>query len=166
MKLMEVALLSLSQKKKSTYKKNSKIVEWLLEKEEMHKYNSLSTHKLFFKNVKIHKKLFKDLLLNLKDMKKKVIGYGASTKGNVMLQYCKIDSKILDIIVDVNKDKHNKYTPGSKIKIVSEENIKKIKPDFMVVMPWHFKNFILNKEKDYIKNNGKFIFPLPDIEII
>jgi len=153
-------------KKNSKYKENSRIIEWLLKKEDMYKYNSFSTHKEFFKNAEKHKKLFKELLLNLKDMKKKIIGYGASTKGNVILQYCGITSNILDVIVDVNKDKHNKFTPGSQIKIVGENYIKDLKPDYMVVLPWHFKNFILNKEKSFLNNGGKLIFPLPDIEIV
>ena len=153
-------------KKNSKYKENSRIIEWLLKKEDMYKYNSFSTHKEFFKNAEKHKKLFKELLLNLKDMKKKIIGYGASTKGNVILQYCGITPNILDVIVDVNKDKHNKFTPGSQIKIVGENYIKDLKPDYMVVLPWHFKNFILNKEKSFLNNGGKLIFPLPDIEIV
>jgi hypothetical protein len=153
-------------KKKSKYKENSRIIEWLLKKEDIYKYNSFSTHKEFFKNAEKHKKLFKELLLNLKDMNKKIIGYGASTKGNVILQYCGINSDILDVIVDVNKDKHNKFTPGSRIRIVGENFIKQFKPDYMVVMPWHFKSFILNKEKPFLNGGGKLIFPLPDIEIV
>jgi hypothetical protein len=153
-------------KKNSKHQENSKIIEWLLKKEDIYKYNSFLTHKNFFQNVEKHKKLFRELLLNLKDMKKKIIGYGASTKGNVILQYCGINSQILDVIVDVNKDKHNKFTPGSKIKIVGENYIKKLKPDYMVVMPWHFKSFILNKEKPFLNGGGKLIFPLPDIEIV
>jgi hypothetical protein len=153
-------------KKNSKYKENSRIIDWLLKKEDIYKYNSFTTHKEFFKNAHNHKKLFKELLLNLKDMNKKIIGYGASTKGNVILQYCGINSDILDVIVDVNKDKHNKFTPGSRIRIVGENFIKQLKPDYMVVMPWHFKNFILNKEKSFLNNGGKLIFPLPDIEII
>ncbi len=99
-------------------------------------------------------------------MKKKVIGYGASTKGNVILQYCNLSSKNIKFIVDVNKDKNNKYTPGSLINIVSEKKIKKYQPDYMLVLPWHFKNFILQKEKNYLRHGGKLIFPLPDIEIV
>lgn len=153
-------------KKNSKYSEKTKIIEWLLKKEDIYKYNSASTHKEFFSNTMKHKKIFKDLLLNLKYDKKKIIGYGASTKGNVILQYCEINSDILDVIVDVNRDKHNKFTPGSNIKIVSEKNIKKLMPDYMVVLPWHFKNFIINKEKKFLKDGGKLIFPLPDIEIV
>ena len=97
---------------------------------------------------------------------KKVYGYGASTKGNVILQFSKIDSKLIKYIGEVNKFKFNKYTPGSKIKIVSEKQLKKFKPDYLLVLPWHFKDHILKREHQYLKNGGKFIFPLPDIEII
>ena len=153
-------------KKKSKFKEYSKIVNWLLEREKILNYNSPSTHLNFYKNVKKHKKLLRDLINNLKDMKKKIIGYGASTKGNVILQYCNINGNDLKFIADVNLDKKNKYTPGSLIKITDEKAIKKYNPDYMLVLPWHFKNFILQKEKKYLNKGGKMIFPLPDIEIV
>ena len=105
-------------KKNSKFNEVPKIIDWLLYKEELYKYNQLSSFKLFFENVKKHKKIFRDLLLNLKDMKKKVIGYGASTKGNVILQFCNIDKKLLPYIAEVNEFKHGRYTPGSKINII------------------------------------------------
>ena len=153
-------------KRKSKYPEYSKIVEWLLAKEEKYKYNLPITHMKFFKSVKQHKKTLQDLLSNLLDMKKKVIGYGASTKGNVILQFCNLNSSDIKFIVDVNKDKNNKYTPGSLIRILSEKEIKRYNPDYMLVLPWHFKNFILQKEKNYLNQGGKLIFPLPDIEIV
>ena len=153
-------------KKESKYAENKKVVNWLLYKESMFKYNLPSTHMEFFKNVKKHKKLFRDLILNLQDMKKKIIGYGASTKGNVILQYCNINKDNINYIADVNKNKNNKFTPGSLIKIIDKKKINKLKPDYMVVLPWHFKNFIINKEKKFLDRGGKLIFPLPDIEIV
>ena len=99
-------------------------------------------------------------------MKKRVYGYGASTKGNVILQFCNIDSSLIPYIGEVNKFKYNKYTPGSNIKIISEKKLKSMKPDYLLVLPWHFKNFIIKKEQKFIRNGGKLIFPLPDIEII
>ena len=101
-----------------------------------------------------------------KKNKKKVIGYGASTKGNVILQFCKINSKLLNYIYDINLDKKNKYTPGSKIKITDKIDTKNINFHYFLVLPWHFKNFIIKKEKNFIRRNIKFIFPLPNIKVI
>ena len=106
------------------------------------------------------------MLLTLKKQNKKILGYGASTKGNVLLQYCNINSKLLDYISEVNKFKFNKYTPGSNIKIISEKEAKLKKPDYMLVLPWHFKDHILRREQHFLKSGGKLIFPLPDIEIV
>ena len=153
-------------KKESKHKEVKKIVEWLLHKEKLFKYNEMSSYRIFYKNIKKHKEIFRDLLLNLKDMKKKVIGYGASTKGNVILQFCNIDNKLLPYIAEVNRFKHGRYTPGTGIKIIPEMQARKMNPDYFLVLPWHFKNFILEKEKKFINNNKKLIFPLPDIEII
>ena len=153
-------------KKKSGLKANTKIIEWLLYKESIFKINNLETFKIFFTHVLKQKKLLKNLIYNLKDMKKKVLGYGASTKGNVILQFCKIDNKILPFIGEVNSYKYNKFTPGTNIKIISEKAIKKMNPDYFLVLPWHFRDFILKKEQKFIKKGGKFIFPLPDIEIV
>ena len=99
-------------------------------------------------------------------MKKKVIGYGASTKGNVILQYCKIKNNLITKIAEINKFKYNKYTPGTKIKIISESEAKSIKTDYYLVLPWHFKKNIIEREKKYLKKGGKLIFPLPKIQIV
>lgn len=158
--------LTVAKKSNTKHQEAKKLVEWLIKKEELYNYNSISTLKSFFNNVEKHKKIFRDLLLNLKDMKKKVIGYGASTKGNIILQYCNINSSLVPYIGEVNKFKYNRYTPGSKIKIISEKKARDLNPDYLLVLPWHFKNFIIQKEKKILKKNTKLIFPLPDIDII
>ena len=152
--------------KKSKLKECKHLISWVLESERLNKYNEVSKHKFFFKECQNHKILLKKLLLTLKKQNKKIIGYGASTKGNVILQYCNIDSNILSCVAEVNKFKFNKYTPGSKIKIISEKNAKNKKPDYLLVLPWHFKDHIIKREQKFLKNGGKLIFPLPDIEII
>jgi hypothetical protein len=158
--------ITVAKKKSKKHQEISKLVDWLLKKEEVYSYNHPKTFLNFFENVKKHKLVLRNLLLNLKDMKKKVLGYGASTKGNVILQYCNIDETLIPFIAEVNKYKFNKYTPGSKIKIISENDARSLSPDYFLVLPWHFKNFIINKEKKFLDKNGKLIFPLPDIEII
>ena len=153
-------------KKNSKYKEVKHLIKWLLYKEKLFKYNDQKTFKLFYENIKKHKKVFRKLLIDLKKKNKKIIGYGASTKGNVILQYCKINSKLLPFICEVNNFKHGRYTPGSRIKIISEKKAKSIKPDFFLVLPWHFKSFILKKEREFLAKNRNIIFPLPDIEIV
>ncbi len=153
-------------KKKSKFKECKYLINWVLESERLNKYNEISKHKEFFKECQNHKILLKKLLITLRKQKKKIIGYGASTKGNVLLQYCNINSKLLSCIAEVNKFKFNKFTPGSNIKIISEKEAKLKKPDYMLVLPWHFKDHIIKREQKFLKNSGKLIFPLPDIEIV
>ena len=153
-------------KKTSRHTENNKTVQWLLEKEDVLNYNNINKHKDFYKECLKQRVLLIDLLKNLKDMKKKVFGYGTSTKGNVILQFCNIDQKLIPYIGEVNKYKFNKYTPGSNIKIISETKLKKMRPDYLLVLPWHFKEFIVKKEKKFLNEGGKLIFPLPDIEMV
>jgi hypothetical protein len=118
-------------KKKIKVKECKHLINWVLESERLNKYNEIEKHKIFFKECQNHKTLLKKLLLTLKKQNKKILGYGASTKGNVLLQYCNIDSKILNYIAEVNKFKFNKFTPGSNIKIISEKEAKRRKPDYL-----------------------------------
>lgn len=153
-------------KKKSKIKESKMIVKWLLNKEKNLKINEIETFKKFYKKCLQQKYELNSLLKNLKKMNKKVYGYGASTKGNVILQFCNINRSKIRFIGEVNKYKYNKITPGSKIDIISEKKLRQLKPDYLLVLPWHFKNFILNKEKEYLKSGVKFIFPLPEIQIV
>ena len=153
-------------KKNSKYKECKDLIDWVLKSEEINQYNEIKKHKSFFQECKNHKILLKKLLITLKKQNKKIIGYGASTKGNVLLQFCDIGADILNYIADVNKYKFNRYTPGTKIKIISEQKAKKLKPDYLLVLPWHFKDHIIKREHKFLKNGGKLIFPLPEIEIV
>lgn len=153
-------------KKSSKYKKCEYLINWVLKSEKLNKYNTIKKQKDFFKACKTHKILLKKLIKNLKKEGKSVYGYGASTKGNVILQYCNLNSNEIKYIGEVNKFKFNRYTPGSKIKIISEQKLKKLKPDYLLVLPWHFKDNVIKKEKTYLNSGGKLLFPLPDIEII
>jgi hypothetical protein len=69
-------------------------------------------------------------------------------------------------IAEVNEEKFGAYTPGTNIPIISEKEARKMQPDYFFVLPWHFKHNILAREEEYIRQGGKFIFPLPEIEII
>ena len=107
----------------------------------------------------------------LKDIKAKgqtVFGLGASTKFNAVLQYCDITPELLPMIGEVNEDKFGCETPGSAIPIVPEKEIFALKPDYLVVGPYHFKDFLLGLPhvKKYLAAGGKLIIPLPSLEIV
>ncbi len=152
-------------KKNSPIKTNNLAIKKILDDEKNNGVNSTSKYKNFFKKICKEKTMLINLLSKFKKNNKLVFGYGASTKGNVILQFCNLTNNHIKFICDVNKDKENCYTPGTKIKIISENVAKKIKPDYYFVFPWHFKKFILKKEKSIIKKGTRFIFPLPKLSI-
>ena len=82
-----------------------------------------------------------------------------------MLQYFGIDKKYIDYIAERNENKFDLYTPGTNIKIISENESRNKKPDYYLVLPWHFKNQILRRERKMLKKGVKFIFPLPNIKV-
>ena len=138
----------------------------IIEKELMLGLNSSRPYAAFSNRIKKHRDDLRNLLINLKSDGKIILGYGASTKGNILLQYCGIDSELISHIAEVNTDKFGCFTPGTNIPIISELEAKKMCPDYFLVLPWHFKDNILRREKDYLNSGGKFIFPLPNINII
>ena len=153
-------------KKGSSYSSNSPIINWMLKQEEEMGLDTPKPYREFEERVYRHRNNLRDLIRSLVADGKKVFGYGASTKGNVLLQFCNLTKDDIPYIAEVNEDKFGAFTPGTGIKIISESEAKKMKPDYFLVLPWHFKASILEREKEYLENGGKFIFPLPDIEII
>jgi len=148
------------------FKSNKKKIAQILKEEKKYKLENKETFKKFFLRInKVGKKL-KNLINKINYKKQKIHGYGASTKGNVLLQYFKISSKSIEFISERNPLKFGLYTPGTKIKIISEENSRKIKPDYYLVLPWHFKSEILKREREIRLSGTKFIFPLPNLKIL
>lgn len=153
-------------KKGSAHKSNDGVINWMLEEEIKMGLNSEKLYREFANRVEDHKASLTGLLDKLKNDGKKIIGYGASTKGNVLLQYCGISTQYLTCIAEVNEQKFGSYTPGTLIPIVSDAEATAMKPDYFFVLPWHFRNGILSRQKEYRAAGGKFIFPLPFIEIV
>ena len=109
----------------------------------------------------------RDLLYKLVKNDKKVVHlYGASTKGNTLLQVCGIDNSIIPYAAERSSNKWGAHTLGSNIQIISEEESRAMKPDYYLVLPWHFKSEFLIREKETINSGISFIFPLPDITIV
>jgi len=92
--------------------------------------------------------------------------YGASTKGNVLLQYYGLDHRLITAAAERNPDKYGKMTIGTHIPIVSEKEAREQKPDYFLLLPWHFLKDFLERESDFLKSGGKFIVPLPEPKII
>lgn len=120
----------------------------------------------FSRRTQKHIRELKALLESLVKQGYKLVGYGASTKGNVILQACGITSSTLACIAEINTDKYGMITPGTGIPIVSEAEAKAMRPDYMVVLPWAFRDHIVERENEYLKSGGRLIFPLPEIEIV
>jgi len=152
--------------KNTLRKENKENIKTLLDFEEKWGYNSWKVFETFKKNIEVHKKNVLNFLTKAKNENKKVFWYWASTKWNVTLQYCGITPDLMPYIVEVNDYKFGRITPWSLIPIISEEEAFKMKPDYLFVLPWHFKKSILEKEKEYLKNWWNLVFPLPKLEII
>lgn len=153
-------------RKNSSHRANQAVIDWMLEEEIKMGLNTEKPYREFAQRVAEHRGSLLNLLDKLKNDGKRIIGYGASTKGNVLLQYCNIGTQYLDCIAEVNEQKFGSFTPGTLIPIVSEAEARAMKPDYLFVLPWHFRNNILGREKEYRAAGGKFIFPLPFIEIV
>ena len=143
--------------------KTSKIVNKILQLEIKKGLSNEKIFELFSKKVNLFKSNFKDFLISSIKSGKKIFGIGASTKGNVILQYCEIDKNLLPYIGEINPEKFNKFTPGSWIEIKQEDQILKMNPDLLLILPWHFKKFFLEQKK---YNKFNLLFPLPETHIV
>jgi hypothetical protein len=125
-----------------------------------------ATYARFRNSVQQHRSELKALLSHLRAGGKKVVGYGASTKGNVILQFCDLGPNVLECIAEVNEEKFGRFTPGTGIPIVSESEARERKPDYLLVFPWHFRKNLVEREAAFLAGGGRMIFPLPQIEIV
>ncbi len=152
--------------KKQSKHKEKNIVSSCFEAENKMNLDSLKTYEKFSPGIVAHKNKLLETLREIRKSGKKIFGYGASTKGNVILQYCGITPDDIPFIAEVNEDKFGAFTPFTNIPIISEKDAKAMKPDYFLVLPWHFRKNILEREKEFLNSGGKFIFPLPKIEIV
>ncbi|KIZ39176.1 methyltransferase [Rhodopseudomonas palustris] len=153
-------------KRSNPMRSNQAVIEWLLGQEERMGLGTPRPFREFEERVYRHRSDLTRLLRSLVADGKKIVGYGASTKGNVVLQFCGITNKEVVAIAEVNPDKFGSFTPGSHIPIISEAEAKAMKPDYFLVLPWHFKEGIVAREQAFLNSGGKIIFPFPEIEIL
>ena len=150
----------------TSIKPNNAVIDWLLGQELRMGLNTPRPYREFEERVFRHRDDLTRLIRALIADGKTILGYGASTKGNVVLQFCGLTPDDIPAIAEVNPEKFGCFTPGTNIPIISEAEARAMKPDYFLVLPWHFKDGILRREKEYLAAGGKMIFPFPEIEIV
>ncbi len=146
-----------------SFKANEQKINQILANEVFSNLNkSLAPYQQFVLRINEIKTTLKGKLSSIKKSGKSIYGLGASTKGNVLLQYFEIGPDDLQFIGEVNPEKFGRITPGSNIPIISEKELLDKKPDYLLVLPWHFHNFF--KKSDLFKD-VKLLFPLPEVKV-
>ena len=152
-------------RKNSNFKIHESVKNFL-NREERLNVNKIDYYKNFAYKVKNLKEDLLKSLLTIKEKRKKIAGYGASAKGNTLLNYCGINSTTLEFIGDLNKLKQDQMTPGTHIPVVDPRLIAEKKIDYLLILAWNFKEEII-KQQNYIREwGGKFIIPIPRVEIL
>jgi NDP-4-keto-2,6-dideoxyhexose 3-C-methyltransferase len=124
--------------------------------------DDMSTYQQFADRVAKSRTELRHFINEAKKQGKRVAALGASTKGNVLLQYCELTPDWLESVGEVNPDKFGVFTPGTLLPIVNEQELLANEPDYLVVLPWHFKPFFLSR---YQLKKARLVFPLPTLEI-
>jgi hypothetical protein len=130
------------------------------------KLSGKKTYQDFVSRIFALRKKTRDFIKNEIRAGKKIYVYGASTKGNTLLQFYNLNKGLIKAAAERNPDKWGKKTVGTLIPIISEERARKEMPDYFLILPWHFLKEFISREKDYLKAGGKFIVPLPQFKIV
>tara|TARA_B100002051_G_C16624865_1_gene580220 strand:- start:470 stop:1105 length:636 start_codon:yes stop_codon:yes gene_type:complete len=155
----------LNIKKKSKKNNINKKLKIFLKKEIKQNIHKVSTYKNYFRKVFKHANDLNKLIVKYVKNKKIIFGYGASTKGNVLLQLSNLNYKHIKNIVDINPYKFGRFTPVSKIKIIKQENLKNKKIDYILLLIWHLKDHSIKQIKK-LNKKVKIILPFPKIKVI
>ena len=123
-------------------------------------------YKAFKERIFQHREELRSFVENARRTGRMILGYGASTKGNVILQFCGFSEEDIPFIGEVNREKIGCYTPGTVIPIISEDQARMKKPDYFMVLPWHFRENIILREAEYLQSGGRLFFPLPVLEVV
>jgi len=151
-----------NKSKKSISRKTKNILK--IEKKS-NLFSGKNLEKFKFK-IKNHSKSMNRLIYDLKKKKNKISVYGASGKGQALMQFTKIDNKLIDYVFDKSKLKQGRFTPGTNIKIRDPKHISRNKVDYLIILSWNIKDEIIKQEKVFLKKGGKFIIPFPKPKIL
>jgi hypothetical protein len=123
-------------------------------------------YKNFQDRINVHREDLNGLLKGLKRDGRRIHIYGASTKGNTILQWCGIDNRLIDVAAERNPEKYGARTLGTDIPIVSEAESRAMRPDYYLVLPWHFRDEFIRREAETLRQGTSMIFPLPNVEVV
>ena len=140
-------------------------VHELRKREEKMGFGSIERYSTFTEQVKETKRKLLEFLIQAKREGKSIAGYGAPGKGNTLLNYCGIRSDFVDYTVDRSPYKQGKFLPGTHIPIFSPEKIEETKPDYVLILPWNFKDEIMNQMSHIKKWGGRFVTPIPEVKV-
>ena len=146
--------------------KDSKINKQISLERKKYKLFKVSTYQNFEVEINKVKNTLKNLLIKIRNKNKTIAGYGAAAKTTTLLNYFNIGNEIIDFIVDDNRLKQNRFTPGTRIPIFNSREIYKKKPDYVILLAWNYSNFIIKTHNKFLKTGGNFIIPFPKIRVI
>lgn len=144
---------------------NERVIE-LMSREENAGFYQLDHYFTFGEQVKETKRKLLEFLIKAKWEGKSIAGYGAPGKGNTLLNYCGIRTDFIDYTVDRNPYKQGKFLPGTHIPIHDPQKIAETKPDYVLVLPWNFKDEIMEQMKGIREWGGKFLIPIPKVKVL
>jgi len=153
-------------RKSAPYQEATTLRDAFLSKERAGGFEGMQPFADFRTRIYQHREELLHALHAIRDQGRKVLGYGASTKGNVLLQFCALSPAEIPCIGEVNPDKFGRFTPGTHIPIVSEEEMHAMQPDVLLVLPWHFRDHLLKREHRFLSRGGQMLFPLPVVQTV
>ena len=157
--------ITVAKKGSKNFVEASALIQRYLDNELLYQLSNPNTYKQFMKDCDYEVQKLKHLIQAIHSSEKKVYIYGASTKGNCLLQYAKIGPDLVPYAVERNPQKVGKMT-STFIEIISEETMRENPPEYLLVLPWHFKDEIMKREFAFLESGGQFIFPLPTLSIV
>ena len=139
---------------------------WLLAQEEHDRVHAPESWVEFRQKVIARQEDLRSLLTQLRDSGATIMALGASTKGNVLMMTTPVGTDLVSKVGDVNPYKYGRFLPGTGVPIVSQEEVLEANPDYLLILPWHFRETFMVSLEDYLARGGRLIFPLPDLEVV